>query len=299
MGRSSHRRPSSAWRFVGTEDTAGAPPMAATDSRGAWHTLSVAAALGRLETAETGLSSDEAARRLREHGPNELESAGRISRWSLLLAQFKNVLVLILVVAVVLSALMGHALEAIVIAVILLFAVVLGFVQEYRAERAIEALRRMAAPVAAVRRDGEEQGVAARALVPGDVVLLEAGTRVPADARVMEAVNLEVEEAALTGESLPVKKATDPLADAGLALGDRRNMAYAGTTVSYGRGSAVVVATGMGTEFGAIARLLQDVERRRTPLQQNLDRVGHLLARVALAVVAVIVVLGVVRGQSL
>jgi P-type Ca2+ transporter type 2C len=262
-----------------------------------WHTQSVATVLGRLDTVESGLSGPEAARRLDEYGPNELEAAGRISPWGLFLGQFRNVLILILVVAVVLSAMMGHALEAVVIAVILLFAVGLGFVQEYRAERAIERLRRMAAPVATVLRDGEEQDVAARALVPGDVVLLEAGTRVPADARVVEAVNLKVEEAALTGESLPVKKTAEALAGEDLAVGDRRNMVYAGTAVSYGRGSAAVVATGMGTEFGAIARLLRGVESRRTPLQQNLDRLGRFLARAALAVVALIVVLGLLRGQ--
>ena len=265
----------------------------------AWHTVSVAAVLDRLDTSESGLSRADAARRLAEHGPNELEASGRTSPWSLLLAQLKNVLILILMVAVGLSALLGHVLEAVVIAVILLFAVVLGFVQEYRAERAIEGLRRMAAPVATVRRDGEEEDVAAGTLVPGDVVLLEAGARVPADARVLEAVNLKIEEAALTGESLPARKTTEALTGDGLAVGDRTNMVYAGTSVSYGRGSVVVVATGMGTEFGAIARLLQGVESRRTPLQENLDRVGHILARAAVAVVALIVVLGLVRGQSL
>jgi Ca2+-transporting ATPase len=274
------------------------PSRSAAGPEPAWHTLSVAAALDRLDTTEGGLSGAEAARRLAEHGPNELEASGRTSVWSLLLAQFKNILILILMVAVGLSALLGHALEAVVIAIILLFAVLLGFVQEYRAERAIEGLRRMAAPVATVLREGEEHDVAARALVPGDVVLLEAGTRVPADARVIEAFNLKVEEAALTGESLPARKTTEALTDAVLAVADRSNVVYAGTSVSYGRGSAVVVATGMGTEFGAIARLLQGVESRRTPLQQNLDRVGHILARAALAVVALIVALGLVRGQS-
>ncbi len=262
----------------------------------AWHALSVAAVLDRLDTAESGLSSEDAARRLAETGPNELAASRRVSPWSLLLAQLKNVLILILLVAVGLSALLGHALEAVVIAVILLFAVVLGFVQEYRAERAIEGLRRMAAPVATALRDGEERDVAARELVPGDVVRLEAGARVPADARVMEAVNLEVDEAALTGESLPVRKASEPLAGADLAVGDRNNMVYAGTAVTYGRGSAVVVETGMRTEFGTIARLLEGVESRRTPLQENLDRVGHVLARAALAVVALIVLLGVLQG---
>ncbi len=274
-----------------------APPRSAAGPVSPWHTLSVAAVLDRLGTTESGLSSEDALSRLAEHGPNELAASGRISPWSLLATQFKNVLIVILLVAVGLSALLGHVLEAIVIGIILLFAVVLGFVQEYRAERAIEGLRRMAAPMATALRDGEEQDVAARALVPGDIVLLEAGTRVPADARVLEAVNLKVDEAALTGESLPSKKTAEVLTDLGLAVGDRDNMVYAGTAVSYGRGTAVVVATGMGTEFGAIARLLEGVESRRTPLQQNLDRVGHTLARAALVVVVLIVVLGLVRGQ--
>jgi Ca2+-transporting ATPase len=279
-----------------------APPgtsRGVTQPPAAWHTLPVATVLERLESTESGLSDLDAARRLVQHGPNELEASGRTSPWGLLLAQFKNVLILILMVAVGLSALLGHALEAVVIAVILLFAVLLGFVQEYRAERAIEGLRRMAAPSAKVLRGGEEQDVAARSLVPGDVVLLEPGTRVPADARVVEAVNLRIEEAALTGESLAAEKVREPLADVNQAVGDRANMVFAGTSVSYGRGSAVVVATGMRTEFGAIARLLQGVESRRTPLQQNLDRVGHILARAALAVVALIMVLGLARGQSL
>jgi len=274
------------------------PAQGAAGPVSAWHPLSVAAVFDRLGTTESGLSSEDAARRLSEHGPNELTASDGTSPWSLLLGQFKNVLILILLVAVGLSALLGHPLEAVVIAVILLFAVVLGFVQEYRAERAIEGLRRMAAPVATALRDGEERDVAARDLVPGDVVRLEAGARVPADARVMEAVNLKIEEAALTGESLPVKKVSEPLAGLHLALGDRMNMVFAGTTVTYGRGSAVVVETGMRTEFGTIARLLQGVESRRTPLQENLDRVGHVLARAALAVVALIVLLGILRGQS-
>jgi len=275
-----------------------APSRTPVGPESAWHTLSVTAVLDRLGTSQTGLSGEDAARRLAEHGPNELAASAGPSPWSLLLAQFKNVLIVILLVAVGLSALLGHALEAVVIAVILLFAVVLGFVQEYRAERAMEGLRRMAAPVATALRDGEEREVAARELVPGDVVRLEAGARVPADARITEAVNLKVDEAALTGESFPVGKTSEPLAGIDLAVGDRKNMAYAGTAVTYGRGSAVVVETGMRTEFGAIARLLQGVESRRTPLQENLDRLGHVLARGALAVVALIVLLGILRGQA-
>jgi Ca2+-transporting ATPase len=271
---------------------------ALTDQR-PWHTLEAAAVLDRLGTTEQGLPGDEATRRLLAHGPNELGVARRVSPWSLLLGQFKNVLILILVAAVVLSALLGQALEAGVILVILLFAAGLGFAQEYRAERAIEGLRRMAAPLATVLRDGQERSLPARELVPGDVVLFEAGGRVPADGRLLQAVSLALEEAALTGESLPVAKSSEPLTEGGAVVGDRTNMVYAGTTVSRGRGTAVVVATGMRTEFGAIARLLEEVESRRTPLQQDLDRVSHLLVRGALAVVALIVVLGLLRGQAL
>jgi Ca2+-transporting ATPase len=265
---------------------------------GPWHTQRVPAVLRRLDTSERGLTTAEAARRLSAHGPNELGAARPVPVWRLLLAQFRNVLILVLVAAAGLSALLGRTLESVVILIILLFAAGLGFAQEYRAERAMEGLRRMAAPIATTRRDAREAAVAARDLVPGDVVLLEAGARVPADGRVLQAVNLELDEAPLTGESAAVAKTREPLADAGLPVADRTNMVYAGTTVSRGRGTAVVVATGMATEFGAIARLLGDTESRATPLQQNLDRMGRALARAALAVVAVVVGLGLLRGQS-
>jgi Ca2+-transporting ATPase len=243
------------------------------------------------------LSNEEAARRLAAHGPNELEAADVIAPWQILLAQFRNVLILILLVAVGLSAVLGHATEAAVISVIVVFAAVLGFVQEYRAERAIEALRQMAAPNATVVRDGKEDDVPARELVPGDVVLLRAGDRASADARLSEVVALQVEESALTGESLPVEKHT-ALVGEELQLGDRTNMVYAGTTVTYGKGRGVVVATGMETEFGGIARMLQTIERGKTPLQLSLDRVGMLLARTAFVLVVVVVGLGLLRGEA-
>jgi Ca2+-transporting ATPase len=269
------------------------------DPRINWHTFSTSKVLAHLQAMPTGLTGTEAARRLLEHGPNELQAAHRVSPWVLLLEQFKNILILILLVAAGLSALLGHGVEAIAITIIVLFAVGLGFVQEYRAERAIEALRQMAAPTATVLRDGEEVELPARDLVPGDLVLLRAGDKVPADGRLIEAVNLQIEEAALTGESVPVEKHTAPLANGELAVGDRKNMAYAGTAATYGRGRAVVVATGMHTEFGQIAQLLQTVETGKTPLQQNLDKVGHALARAALVVVLLIVALGLFRGQPL
>ncbi|TLM64563.1 MAG: cation-translocating P-type ATPase [Deltaproteobacteria bacterium] len=262
-----------------------------------WHTLSPAETLDRLHAAPHGLTSAEAARRLEQYGPNELQAACRVSPWALLLSQLRNTMIVILLAAAAASALLGHGLEAAAIAVIVLFAVLLGFLQEFRAERALEALRQLTAPQATVLRDGTEQLVPARDVVPGDIVLLQAGDRIPADLRLLEAVNLQAEEAALTGESQPVAKQTAPLADAALTTGDRTNQAFAGTTVSYGRGRGVVVATAMATEFGRIARLLEAVAPRPTPLQQNLDRVGRLLARAALAVVAAIVLLGLWRGQ--
>lgn len=262
-----------------------------------WHTLSGETVLARLQSRATGLTQAEAVQRLAEHGPNELEAAHRISPWAILLEQLKNVLIVILLVAIVLSAFLGHSLEAVAIAVIVLFAVLLGFGQEYRAERAIEALRQMAAPTATALRDEAEVEIPARNLVPGDVILLRAGDKVPADARLLVAINLQIDEAALTGESMPVEKQALALTDSDLAVGDRKNMLYAGTAATYGRGRAVVVATGIRTEFGQIAQMLQTVETGKTPLQENLDKVGHALARAALIVVAIIVGLGLARGQ--
>ena len=245
-----------------------------------------------LGSGADGLTGTEAASRLAADGPNELSAAGRRSAWRTFLGQFRNALILILLTATLLSGLLGHALEAVVITVIVFFAVLLGFIQEYRAERALEALRTLAAPIAHVIRDALEAAIPARDVVAGDVVLLRAGDRVPADARLTQAVNLAVDESALTGESAAVEKTTAPIDRADLPLGDRTNMVYAGTVVTNGRGQAVVVATGMRTEFGDIARMVDMVEVGRTPLQENLDRLGATLGKAALAVVALVVVLG-------
>ena len=263
-----------------------------------FHVLSVEESIGALATSPQGLSTAEAAQRFAAIGPNELEAAEQASPWSLLAAQFRNVLIIILLIAVGLSMILGHGLEAIVISVIVVFAVLLGFIQEYRAEQAIEALQEMAAPTARVLRDGEEYVVPARELVPGDIVVLSVGDRIPADLRLIEAVNLQADEAPLTGESVPVEKDTLPLENHDIAVADRSNMGYSGTVVTYGRGRGAVTATGMRTEFGKIAGMMQTVEVGKTPLQENLDRVGKILAVVALVVVAVIVFLGVVRGQD-
>jgi P-type Ca2+ transporter type 2C len=261
-----------------------------------WHSVPVDGAIAALGTRLTGLDSGEAKHRLDRHGPNELQALTTQSAWHTFFAQFQNALILILLSATIVSGFLGHTLEAIVITVIVLFAVLLGFLQEYRAGRALEALRRMAAPSAHVLRDGTETVVPARELVPGDVVALRAGDRIPADARITEAVNLAVDEAALTGESTAVQKTTASFDDEALPLGDRKNMAYAGTLVASGRGHAVIVATGMSTEFGRIARMVETVEAGRTPLQENLDRLGTTLAKAAIVVVVLVVVIGLFRG---
>ena len=262
-----------------------------------WYRLDTEAVIRQLGSdPRTGLSSDEARRRLGELGPNEIFQAPPASVWVLFFDQFRNVLIVILLVAAGISWARGETVEAVAIGVIVVFAALLGFIQEYRAERALEALQELAAPLAAVLRDGRESEIPARELVAGDIVLLETGDRVPADGRLIEAVNLKTDESALTGESLTVSKQTAGLADERLPVGDRTNMVFAGTAVGYGRGRSVVVATGMATEFGRIAGFLGTVEKSRTPLQDNLDRVGRVLARVAVVIVVLVAGSGIARG---
>ena len=262
-----------------------------------WHALAVDEVLERAGSGRNGLAPEEARRRLEAAGPNALQPPRRASAWPLLAGQFKNVLILILLLATALSALLGHVVEAAAITVIVVFAVLLGFAQEFRAERAIEALREMAAPRATVIRGGTETDLPAHDVVPGDLLVLTAGNRIAADGRLLQGMNLKVQEAPLTGESTPVAKHADTLHDVDAPIGDRRNMVYASTIVRYGRGLAVVVATGPRTEVGRIAQMLLDVQPGRTPLQLNLDKLGRSLARAALLVVALIVMLGLLRGQ--
>ena len=230
------------------------------------------------------------------HGPNQLAVVAPTPFWRTLLQQFRNVLVVVLLFAALASGLLGHALEALVIGLIVLLAAVLGFVQEFRAERALEALRELSAPIARVLRDGREVVIPARDVVPGDVIVVRAGDRVAADARLTTVVSLGVDEAVLTGESRPVSKTAAALTEAQAAIADRTNMIYAGTTVVRGRGRAVVTATGMATEFGAVSDLVRSVAPGRTPLQENLDRLARSLGQASLFVVAIIVMLGLWRG---
>ncbi|HFQ93497.1 MAG TPA: cation-translocating P-type ATPase, partial [Anaerolineae bacterium] len=220
------------------------------------------------------------------------------SPWRILWEQLTAVMVIILIAAAIISAFIGDFKDAAAIMVIVILNAALGFSQEYRAEKAIAALKKMAVPVVKVRRDGRIQQISARDLVPGDVTLLEAGVIVPADGRILRSASLRVQEAALTGESEPVEKTTAPIPDGDIPLGDRTNMAFMGTQVTYGRGEAVITGTGMKTELGRIAGMLQTVRREPTPLQRRLEQLGRGLAAAALGIVAVVFVLGVLRGED-
>lgn len=262
-----------------------------------WHNFSIDSVLTSLETNLQGLSHREAEARLLKFGPNELVKKKGISPWLIFLEQFKSFLIIILIVAVILSAVLGEIVDAVVILIILLFSAGLGFIQEYRAERVLEALKKMTAPRARVKRNGELLDIPSRGIVPGDIIILNAGDRVPADSRLIEVVNLKTNEASLTGESLPVEKIIEPL-PSDLVIGDRRNMIYMGTTVVYGRGFAVVTGTGMNTEFGRIAGMLEEVKSPPTPLQVSLDKMGKWLGMGALFICFILAAAGVVQGQS-
>jgi Ca2+-transporting ATPase len=247
---------------------------------------------------QRGLSQEEAARRLEQLGPNELAEKPRPSMWALLLSQFNNFLIIILLVASVISILLGEFIDAGAIIAIVILNAVLGVIQESKAEEALAALKKMAAPEAHVIRDGHLISIPAREVVPGDLVVLETGNYVPADVRLVESANLRIEEASLTGESVPAKKDARAILPADAPLGDRQNMAFMGTLVTYGRGRGIVVATGMQTQIGRIAAMIQEVEEEATPLQQKLDQLGRWLGIAALVICGVIFLAGVLRGIS-
>ncbi|HID86147.1 MAG TPA: ATPase, partial [Anaerolineae bacterium] len=265
----------------------------------AWCRLKADEALARLGSdGERGLSQAEAQRRLARHGPNELVERGLKSPWRILWEQLTGIMVVILIVAAVVSAALGDYKDVVAILAIVVLNTILGFVQEYRAERAIAALKRLAVPRVKARRDGGVQEISARELVPGDIVLLEAGVLVPADGRLIEVANLRVQEAALTGESEPVDKQVNPLSGENVPVADQCNMAFMGTAVTYGRGVMAVTATGMRTELGRVAEMIQAVEVERTPLQRRLEQLGRGLAVAALAIVALVFALGLLRGED-
>ena len=265
---------------------------------GGRHRKNIDEAVTALKSSLSGLSSEEASRRLEQYGPNELKEKKKKTMFMMLLDQFKDFMILVLIAAAVISGIVGEASDTIAIIIIVVLNAVIGFVQEYRAEKAMEALKKMAAPSAVVMRDAMPSTVPASNIVPGDIVVLEAGNIVPADLRIIESAMLKTEEAALTGESLSVEKHTRSIDEETLPLGDRKNMAYKGTTVSYGRGQGLVVATGMDTELGRIAAMIQDEDEVKTPLQKRLAVFGQRLAIAVLVICAIVFGLGVMRGEE-
>ncbi len=260
-----------------------------------YHDEAADAVLKTLNTSESGLSSGEASNRLEKYGKNELKEEEKTSIVKLFLAQFKSFLIIILMVAAIVSAFLGELIDAFVILFTVFLAGVLGFVQEYRAEESIKLLKSLTSPEALVVRDGKDVKIPSSLLVPGDILLLQAGDKIPADARLLEAQSLKIDESSLTGESVPVEKTTK-IFPPETPQPDRKNMAYTGTSVTYGRGKAVVTATGMSTAFGKLAGLLEEIERERTPLQEKLDQFGRWLGAATLVVVAFVAVLGVLQG---
>jgi Ca2+-transporting ATPase len=263
-----------------------------------FHTMVPEEVLQVLGTGPAGLDQDAAQARLEQYGPNELAAGRKISVWGILLRQFANLLITILLAATAISFFLGESIDAWVILAIVLACVVLGFVQEYRAEKAAAALQKLAAPVATVVREGKELALPAREVVPGDVLVLHTGDRVAADARLLEEINLKADEALLTGESTASGKNLAAASDPGLAVADRKCMVFGGTVITYGRGRAVVTATGMDTEFGQIARMLGDVAEDQTPLEARMGTIGRVLSLICLTVAVGASVLGVFRGHA-
>jgi len=270
----------------------------------AFHAKEVEDVLRALNTSRRGLSDEEVERRLREYGPNMLQEKKRVGPFQIFLRQFQDIFVLMLLAAIVISLLSVYMkgaaatledyADAITISIIVILNAVVGFVQEYRSERAMEALREYAAPRARVLRDGKEKIIPAEQVVPGDILLLESGDRIAADGRIIESIDLRTNEAVLTGESTPIDKHTEPVrVDA--PIGDRRNMVYMGTHVIYGRGRAVITATGMNTEFGRIAGMIQEAEEKTPPLKVKLNQFAKTLTKFIIVVCVVIFLLEIIR----
>jgi Ca2+-transporting ATPase len=263
------------------------------------HALEHEAVLASLQSDENrGLSTPDATARLETYGLNEIQQVRRTSSWKLFLSQFKETLVLILIAAAIISVVVGEAIDAAVILTIVIASAGLGFYQEHRTEQSLALLKKLAAPTAKVVRDGQARMVPARTIVPGDLIILSPGDKVPADARIIEVMNLQIDEAVLTGESVPVNKSPSTI-KADVPLPERSNVVFSGTVVTYGRGKAVVFATGMATEFGKIARLIEAEKPEETPLEKRMDELGNWMIKVLLATVALVSVLGVLHGRAL
>ena len=264
-----------------------------------WYGLRPSQALEELDTSnKEGLTTAEASRRLEQYGHNQLTEKRPPTFFEMLLAQFNDFLVIMLIIAAIVSGVLGEYIEAGAIMAIVLLNALLGVVQEGRAAQALAALKKLAAPESLVLRDSKRITIPATELVPGDIVFLEAGNFVPADLRLIETMNLRVEEASLTGEANDVTKDAELVIEGDPTIGDRKNSCFMGTTITYGRGRGLVVATGMQTELGKIAGMLSAVEEEETPLQKNLDKLGKQLGIACLIIVALVFAIGFVRLGS-
>ena len=262
-----------------------------------WHQLDIKSTFEKLKTSPNGLSGAEAANRINEYGHNEIIEKKKRSPVAMFLSQFKDFMIIVLLGAAILAGIFGDVVDTVAIIVIVILNAIIGFVQEYRAEKAIDALKKMAASSAVVIRDGKPATISSRDLVPGDVIRLEAGNIVPADVRLIETVKLKIEEASLTGESAAVEKNTEPISEENIPPGDKINLSFKGTNVVYGRGTAIIFATGMETELGKIAKMLQG-EEVKTPLQKRLAAFGKNLAYIVLAICAIVFAVGLIRGEE-
>jgi len=250
----------------------------------AWHSIDTEQVLKHLQSdPHRGLTPDEVSLRQGKFGYNELKKEEKVSPLALFLNQFKNLLIIILLIAIVLSFAVGEVLDAAMIGAIVILSALLGFIQEYKAEQALETLKKMLSPTITVLRNGKEEETPSRNLVPGDIMLLEAGDKIPADARLLEVRSLNCDEAALTGESVPVRKATSALPQ-DIPVSDRKNIVFAGTIVTYGRGKAIVTSTGMNTEFGKIAEEVASAEPKKTPLEKRTEEIGKWLGILAFSI---------------
>lgn len=264
-----------------------------------WYSLSVKQAFAECQSdPKTGLAAEEAVRRLTESGRNELRGEEKASPWRLLLSQFKNPLIIILLVGAALSLYIGHLIDTIAIVVIVILNILIAFVQELNMQKSMDSLNEMSAPTALVMRDAEWQRIEAKDIVPGDILKLDTGSIVPADVRLVEATQLQIDEAVLTGESVPAEKEVMAIAEEAVSLGDQFNMGFMGTVVATGHGVGLVVKTGMQTEMGNIAQMLYSTEEAKTPMQQRVEALSRVLIGAAFAIVAAIIGIGIEQGMD-
>lgn len=264
-----------------------------------WHSKSIDETYKILNSNKNGLTSEEAKKRLEQYGKNELKAKKKKNPLKMFLNQFKDLMILILIISAIIAGSLGKPIDSVAIIAIVILNAIIGFLQEYRADKAIEALKQIATPHTNVIRDGKTNTIPANEIVPGDIVLLEAGQIVPADIRLIESANLRIDESILTGESIAVEKNIKTLNEIDIPIGDRKNMAYQGTTIIYGRGMGIVVATGMNTEIGKIAELLQEDADVKTPLQKRLTVFGKKLAVVILLISSIVFIAGLIRGEEI